>query len=164
MSTASLKIDPDNLPDEGIDLVGTLPKAALALDPADKVQPLSDLDYDIHVQRDDAGLMLLGTLDATFELECGRCLERFPMQMTLSDYVGEVEIEGENKSIIDLTETLRDDILVALPSYPRCEDGNVNERECPAQGRFDAQASLAASADDAPQDTGIWDALDQLQN
>ena len=103
MSTSSLKIDPDNLPDEGIDLAGTLPKAALALDPADKVQPLSDLEYAIHVQRDDAGLMLLGTLDATFELECGRCLERFPMQMTLSDYVGEVEIEGENSHATAIT-------------------------------------------------------------
>lgn len=64
---------------------------------------------------------------------------------------------------MDLTEMIREDILLTLPNFPRCEDGNVEPRDCPAQGKFDP-AELAAEADEAPGgDRGVWNALDKLK-
>ncbi len=160
-----LRIDLKTLPEEGLDICGSLPSSVLNLDASDEIKPLSPLTYELNVQRDDHGLLLMGTLDATFTLVCGRCVTPFPLHLRLENYVGEVEIdEDARESIIDLTDVVRDDILVALPSYPRCEDGNVEPRECPAQGRFDGPAPTEADADAAPQDTGVWDVLDQLKN
>jgi uncharacterized metal-binding protein YceD (DUF177 family) len=82
--------------------------------------------------------------------------------MEVLDYELDLPLEGEG-SIIDLTEAIRDDILVALPPYPRCEDGNIEPRECPAQGRFD---SVPAALPDEPPagDKAVWNVLDQLKN
>jgi hypothetical protein len=54
-------------------------------------------------------------------------------------------------------------MLLALPTFPRCETGNVTPRRCPAEGRFDPATQTVR---DAPQeeDAEVWKALDQLEN
>ena len=164
MSAKPFYIDLHNLPAHGVDVAGTLPATFLEIDPKDVIKPTSDVSYDLHIERDGDSLLLTGSLSASFELECGRCLGRFPYLLDLADYQSEAEVEA-NKSTMDLTDVIRDDILVALPSYPRCEDGNVEPRECPAHGRFELGQGQAPVDDEAAgPDAGVWDALDQLKN
>jgi uncharacterized metal-binding protein YceD (DUF177 family) len=157
-----LKIDLRNLPADGLDIEGTLPTSFFGLEPQDNIRAISSPTYALNLIRDDGKLVITGELCADFSLDCGRCAEPFDYRMEILDYETELPIEGEG-SIIDLTEAIRDDILVALPPYPRCEDGNIEPRECPAIGRFE---SVPAALPDEPakSDPAVWNVLDQLKN
>lgn len=151
-------IDLRSLPSDGVHREGTLPASFFDLAQTDPIKPSSPLTYSLDIQRDDDEIIAQGEVSADFSLQCGRCAERFDYRLEVPDFVVEVPIE--NEQTIDLTAPLREDILLALPSYPRCEDGNIHPRACPAEGRF----TEAAPSDEPPaEDKGIWDALDQLK-
>lgn len=152
-------IDLRSVPDDGRDISGQEAPAFFALAEKDSIQAVSPLKYDLHLERDGGDLLVSGTLEATFSLECGRCLERFEHRLALENYATEIEIEKDGT--INLTDTIREDTLLALPSYPRCEDGNVRPRQCPAEGRFE---SVLETADEEPQGAGqgVWEALNKL--
>lgn len=154
-----LHIDLRSVPDGGKDITGQEPPAFFALDANDPIQAVSPLQYDLHIERDGGDLIVSGSLAVTFSLECGCCLERFEHRLELADYTTELEIQKD--ATINLTDTIREDTLLALPSYPRCEAGNVQPRQCPAEGRFEP---ALATAEGEPQaaDQGVWEALNQL--
>lgn len=157
-----LTVDPRNIPLEGRHLVGTLPVSLFALPENDPVRPTGPVEFDLHATRDEKDLVISGSLRAPFSLDCVRCLEPFEFLVEIGDY--HVEVPIENDQIIDLTEGLREDILLTLPSYPRCEDGNVFPRECSAEGRFEP-GSEDEPGDQAPEGkSGAWDALDQIKS
>ncbi|HRH96235.1 MAG TPA: hypothetical protein PLB55_09900 [Prosthecobacter sp.] len=153
------QIDLRSLPDGGKDIAGQEPPAFFDLAPKDPVQAVSPLQYELHVERDGSDLLVSGRLEATFSLECGGCLERFEYRVELPNYSSEIEIAKDGT--INLTDTIREDTLLALPSYPRCEDGNVRPRQCPAEGRFE---KALETAPDESQDAGpgVWEALNKL--
>jgi uncharacterized protein len=158
----SLQFDPNILPADGLDLQGSLPASFFELPEGDPVRPVSPLEYNLHVSKDDDGeLFVTGEIGATFELDCGRCLEPFQLRIEQGDFAHQIPMENGTP---DLTTLLREDILLTLPTYPRCETGNVTPRECPAEGRFDSSTEL--SGDEAPDASGknTWEALDQLTN
>jgi uncharacterized protein len=152
-------IDLRSLPEGGKDLSGQEIPSFFALDAKDPIQAASPLKYDLHVERDGKDLLITGQLDATFSLECVACLERFDYHVELADYQSEIEIAKDDT--INLTDTIREDTLLALPSYPRCEAGNVQPRQCPAEGRFEPELETAP---DEPQSAGpgVWEALNKL--
>lgn len=152
-------IDLRSLPDGGKDIVGHEPPAFFELGENDPIQCISPLKYELHIERDGGDLLVSGTLEATFSLECGRCLARYEHKVALTDYASELEIAKD--PTINLTDTIREDTLVALPSYPRCEDGNVRPCQCPAEGRFEA---VLETAGEEPQSAGpgVWEALNKL--
>ncbi len=162
MAHAPFLIDLRTLPPEGKDISGTVPASFFALLPTDDVQATSPLVYELHVQVDGKDLLVHGELDASFSLTCGRCVEVYPHRVHLPFYHAEIELEGEN-STMDLTDDVREDILLALPSYPRCEDGNVETRECPARGRFQSESDDETPPLPPAQDPAVWDVLDKLQ-
>lgn len=148
-------IDFRSLPLDGKHIEGRLPASFFALTEADTVRALSPVAYSLDITKDGDDLVVTGSLEAAFSLECGRCTGRFERRVELSDY--QLELAVENSPTMDLTEAIREDILLALPSYPRCEDGNVSPHPCPAEGKFDAH--------DEPQPAGdkAWEALDKLK-
>jgi uncharacterized metal-binding protein YceD (DUF177 family) len=158
----NLKIEPRGLPVDGVHLEGQLPASIFDLSDSDAPKPVSPLTLSIDVIRDDDDLVVTGRVSATFELVCGRCAERFQQEMVLDPYESLVPIENDDP--IDLTTWLREDMLLALPPHPRCENGNVTPRECPAEGRFDPTADAAGEGSDEAQGSRAWDALDQLSN
>lgn len=160
---ARLVIDPRNIPLEGRHLLGSLHAGEFfALAPNDPVRPMGLVEYDLHANRDDNDLIVTGSLRARFSLECVRCLESFEHLAILEPY--RLEIPIENDQIIDLTEVIREDILLSLPSYPRCEDGNVSPRECSAEGRFEPGSPEPLDETPTESPTGVWDALDELKS
>ncbi len=154
-----LFIDLRALPDGGQDLSGQEPPAFFALDDQDSIKAITPLTYALHVEREDGELLVSGSLEATFNLECGCCLELFEQRLSLPHYHASIEIEKD--TTINLTDTLREDILLALPSYPRCEDGNVRPRQCPAEGRFERVLETAAEEPQSA-DPGVWEDLNKL--
>ncbi len=158
----NLKIDPRGLPDDGLDIEGTLPLSFFELPPTDLTQAISKLEYALNILRDSGDLIITGSLAATFEMECGRCTERFQHRIEIDDYSQEIELE--NEELVDLTTWLREDILLTLPTYPRCENGNVQPRECPAEGSFDDAPKSVIIEPHQAEDKAVWEALDQLKN
>lgn len=154
------QFDIRNLPSEGKQVTGTQPASFFNLEETDLVKAESPLVYDLNFIRDDKDILVTGSLDATFSLECGRCLERFQMQVDLQDYQAEVPIEKD--TTMDLTDLIREDILLTLPNFPRCENGNVEPRECPAEGNFEPTEEPLVNEEPGA-DGGVWNALDQLK-
>lgn len=157
-----LKIDPRGMPPEGVHLEGHLPPSVFDLPPEDIVKPISHLEWNIDVIKDEDDIVVTGSIGATFELECGRCTERFQHRVALDDYQLDVPIENDDP--LDLTTWLREDILLTLPTHPRCENGNVTPRECPAEGRFDPVADAEGEESGEADGSRVWEALDQLPN
>ena len=154
------QFDIRNLPDDGKQVTGTLPASFFQLPEKDSAIATSPLTYDLNILRDDKDIIVTGSLEATFSLECGRCLEHFTHQVEMPDYQTEATIEKE--TTMDLTDLIREDILLTLPNFPRCENGNVDLRDCPAEGRFEsAESSVPLKMPGA--DQGVWNALDQLK-
>lgn len=156
-----LLIDLRQLPEEGKSLEGELPASWLELRPDDSVKASGPVIYSLRVERDGSDLLVSGRLDASFDLECGRCLGLLKRRALLPHYHAQLPV-GEADTI-DLTEAVREDILLTIPNFPRCEDGNIEPRSCPAFGRFDSPDPSEGSQPPPGPPSGVWDRLDQLK-
>ncbi|QQL46311.1 YceD family protein [Sulfuriroseicoccus oceanibius] len=159
----SLNIHLDDIPVAGLHVVGETSEDIFQLADND-ARPLGPLHYDLRAYNFEEVVRVEGTLEADFELECTRCLEHFPYHHRIENY--SAEVETENRPTIDLTERIREDILLDLPAYPHC-DAASDDRECSVGDRFTARPD---DIDDAEEDASdpssqdgpdVWSALDQ---
>jgi DUF177 domain-containing protein len=107
------------------------------LDPA--IVPLSTLDGEVTTIRTAEGALVTGDLHTTVELACSRCLELFAMPVRFSieeefrpsiDIItgAKIPLTEEDEAAtridarhtLDLSEVVRQDLLLALPMYPVC--------------------------------------------
>ncbi len=107
------------------------------LDPA--IVPLSTLDGEVTMIRTADEILVTGDLHSTVELSCSRCLELFAMPVRFNieeEFHPSIDIitgakmplteEDEPATMIDahhtldLSEVVRQDLLLALPMYPVC--------------------------------------------
>jgi uncharacterized protein len=102
----------------------------------------------------DGGLFATGILSVPVEMQCVKCLRNFEMTFTVPDFATQVDLEGRES--VDLTPEIREDILLTLPSHPRCDaDGRT---KCPATFQSAPAAPLTEEVD-----SSTWNALDQLK-
>src|SRR6188508_2698201 len=90
--------------------------------------------FALTVRLEGPDVVVEGSVHTLFELECARCGQWFPFEVALENYYTQDPRDGA--ATLDLTGQIREDILLALPGYPRCEDSNVETRTCPATGKF----------------------------
>ncbi|MEM6911022.1 MAG: hypothetical protein AAF555_05500 [Verrucomicrobiota bacterium] len=159
-----MKINLSELPEEGLSLEGETPAEVFDM-PENDARPLSGIRYRFHVRRIENTVIAQGEFSACFQQDCGRCLDPFNRTIELSPHLADEEVGGEE--ILDLTERIRDDILLALPTFPRCEEAD-EVRECPAQGNFEIAAVgdiplQEESTEGGPSSGNVWDALDGLE-
>lgn len=111
--------------------------------------------YDLTAAVVSGSILVRGTLSMNCEMECRRCAEFFPTTVHVSSFFRGYEIRDELESV-DLTADVREDILLALPSFPLCADSckgwcphcgkNLNEGPC--------------GCEEHPERSGVWDVLD----
>jgi len=142
----------DGIPEE---LHGTTSAANLGLEEAD-AEPVGDLRYDLEAGISDGGLWLRGTLALDVRLTCVRTLEKFVTTLEVPDFAHQIEWNGREQ--IDLTEYLREDILLALPPYPKRDpvEETTSSSEIPLIER-------APEKDTGSSQNKAWDALDRLK-
>ncbi len=128
----SLVIDLFSLPEEGKNFSGELDASVFDLSPNDAV-PRGPLRYDLHVQRFEGELLLTGELSAPFDFICVVTLKSFLKTIRLESAAISVEIG--NSSQVDVTEALREEILIEFPSHPRCDEGD-NPEPCEIDSRY----------------------------
>ena len=156
-----MKVHTNQIPADGLHLEGTDSSQLLDLhDPG--IRPLSDIRYALDMGLSDGGLFATGTVGVDLELECVACLDRFSYPLAVPDFACQLELTGAES--VDLTDLVREDIVLALPPHPHC-DWN-GERVC-HKAELLAQAAAAADSpaetDETEKQRRVWGALDQLK-
>jgi uncharacterized metal-binding protein YceD (DUF177 family) len=149
-----MKLHLKQIPPEGRHFAGEEPAAILDLAATDFTARTS-ITYALDVGLSEGGLFATGTLAVDLECACVSCLEKFVLPVRVADFACQVELTGAEE--IDLTEPVREDILLALPAHPRCDWDGI--RACPGVARPAAEPSAEAEAPSRE----TWAVLDQLK-
>lgn len=158
-----LLIDLSNLPEEGKSFAGELSPEIFDL-PEGDAKAVGPLTYDLYVQRFGSELLLTGKLSAPFEFTCVRTLHPFVQTIFLEDAAVSQEITAEGD--LDVTESIREEVLINFPVDPRCDDAD-EPQHCEIDSRY--LAVDKEGADDvgsAPRAPGNdpWSQLDAIKN
>ena len=104
------------------------------------VRPFGGVRYALEAKVYGAELLVKGRLEQDFDLVCSRCGRDFDTTVKVEDFVFSAEI-GEKTEFIDLTNDARECIILALPTYPVCDEdcpGIEQKRESAPDGRWSA--------------------------
>lgn len=122
------------------------------------VVPRGGYEYDVEAGQQGQSVWVTGQVSASFDLRCVNCLEMFRYSVELPDFAAQQDVSGPE--IIDLTDEVREDILLALPPHPKCDvDGDVI---CPGRRLAADHAPEKAPQERARSSDSSWDALNQL--
>ena len=156
-----MKVHTNQIPAAGLHLEGADSSKILDLhDPA--IRPLSDIRYALDVGLSEGGLFATGTIGVDLELECVACLDRFSYPLEVPDFACQIELTGSES--VDLTEPVREDILLALPPHPHCDwNGERVCRKAELLAKATAAADSLAETDETEKQRRVWSALDQLK-
>lgn len=64
----------------------------------------------------------MGRYETSLSMECHRCLRRFAYPVSSTDYIWEQPVRLSGDEIIDLTEGIREDIMLGLPLKNLCSE------------------------------------------
>jgi len=154
-----IELDTRKIPDEGLALEGEISDDIFEIPKEDGISPVGATRYSARAYIIEGELHVEGDFEADFELECSRCLEKFVFPVKLQGH--NLTENLENPTEADLTGALREDILLALPSYPHCEEGKT-PRKCPAEGKFETTNRAPAVEESSEEPTNQWAELDNL--
>ncbi len=150
-----MKIDVRQFPESGLDLKGEASAADYDLPPDMFFEP-GPVRYAFRVERAGPEFLVTGRFSIEFRLACSRCLEPIPWGVRIDRFAASFEAAGIE--MINLTERIREDTLLALPMAPACVLDT--EERCPITGVSYRRGS------DAFADwhrTEAWEALDQFK-
>ena len=151
-----LLIDVARLDRDGEDYSGAVDDAVLELD-GELLRPFGGIRYELFVQQFGTELLVRGTLAQDFDAVCSRCGGDFDFTLKVGGFTTRVESD-ENTELVDLTDELRQSIILALPSYPVCRQDCRGV--CPTCGKNLNEGSCAC---DHTERDSRWGALDALE-
>lgn len=159
-----LLINLEKLPeDEAKQFTGELDPSLFDL-PKGDAQPKGPLAYDLSVQLFGKELFVNGKISAPFEFSCVRTLKPFIKTISIDDFASSVEIEDQ--VIVDITEVLREDILLAFPAYPKCDEGD-DPMPCEINSSYldvDKHPQERVNTSRTDGNAGVWDVLDSFNS
>ena len=147
---------------ESLFISGTINEDIWELQDSDLVQPAGQLKYSGDASIISGELLVTGDFSAKFTFQCTHCLVLFEKTISLSNHSLLAPIEG--KSTIDLTNALREDILLALPDFTKCDQGDDENRTCPASGDYIESLNARNNGEDTTNSppSKQWEALDNF--
>lgn len=151
----------ENWSSEGRCLSGELDSCIFGVENED-VKACGNLLYDLDAQLFDHELLLTGTISAVFRLQCARCLKEFDYELRADALSLSFDVADELQ--IDVTDALREELVIELPSYPKCE---ISGQECQINDEnlhFGLDKEVEAGVESpTPGGRSVWDALDRLK-
>ena len=112
-------IEISKIPPGGVSYEGEEPAGVLDLEPSANIRLVAPIRYDLFADLVGERLMVKGRLASHAEAGCCRCGEKFEFPVKVDRFL--VVREFRNKSeIADLTEDIREDTILAFPSFPVC--------------------------------------------
>lgn len=155
-----------HITDEPLFLDGTETKDILELEnDADRI-PVSDITYNLIATKSGSGQDLLVNGTATFQLKsnCVRCMKELVIPIVTENLC--IFREKVPDQEVDITEDVREELLLALPDYIHCSEdckglcchcgANLNDGPCECNSGDDTED--LSSNEDNP-----WNVLDQLK-
>jgi uncharacterized protein len=122
-----LLINLRHLEAHNIRLEGELSVAELDIETRDEIIQLAQpLEYSLEVQKLEGGLLIQGNLSLVLKCQCVRCLKVFAHHLQLDPWTIHLPLHGEEavpivNDCVDLTPSVREDILLEFPQHPLCE-------------------------------------------
>ena len=108
------------------------------------VKPFGGVRYRLSAQVFGTELLVRGHLEQDFTLVCSRCGKDFDETVAVDDFTTSVEIDEKTQEV-DLTDETRECIILALPTYPVCDEacpGIEQKTEMPEDDRWGALDQL----------------------
>lgn len=150
-------INVDLLGQDPSDYSGELPAEVLGDQGDMHVFPLSPLCFELQAQLLGNEVLVRGRIEMDLRLCCTRCAEFFSTKAADSAFLRDYEISEESQAI-DLSEDLREGILLKIPGFPLCSKDCKGL--CPLCGKNlnrDSCSCQVQTTDDR------WSGLDPLQ-
>ena len=110
------------------------------------VHPFGGIRYRLEAQLFGSELLVRGHLEQDFDLVCCRCGGDFDTTVKVEDFTASFEVAADSPEV-DLTDEVRESIILALPAYPLCDEA------CPG---IEPKTSV-------PTGDSRWSALDGLK-
>lgn len=155
-----MKIDVREIPEGGLQVRGETTHDIFELED-ELIKPHGALRYDFHASLVSGSVLVRGRVSTKFLASCVRCLEPMALEIELGDCVFHLPISTQGT--VDLTESVREDILLALPVYPHCEDGTP-PKQCPLRGHFEEPEGLGEESREAsPGGRSSWSTLEGFE-
>ena len=149
-----------DFPEEGRTVRGELDGALFGID-SDALHSTGPLAYELELQLYETELVVRGQVSAPFSLRCDRCLAHFDYTVELPDFTMSYDVKG--KAELDITDDLREELILALPAYPKCELADLECEINDTFGDFRLDKDPQSGVDSAtPSGESVWDALDGL--
>ena len=147
-----MKVHLRQIPAEGLHLEGEedCPIQDLATEDMECAGPLR---YSLDVGISEGAVWASGRLDQPVQLRCVSCLETFVHAIEVPEFA--LHMDGGGPELVDFAPMVREDILLNLPAYPRCD--RHGGRECPGAKTLDH----GGAEEPAPRKPD-WSALDKL--
>ncbi len=157
---ASLTFQALDLPVEGVDLCGEIAFAALDLHEDDLFTFLSPLRFTLTAAPVEDSVLVRGRLEAEVQRVCDRCLE--PGKVLLKVDPVCYHYEHVAGAVVDLTDAVREDILLAFPQTWLCRA--ECRGLCPRCGcnRNESTCGCPPEEPDEGDEDDTWGALDDL--
>jgi len=151
-----LKISLHSLPSEGMDLQCEVEAAAFDIAADEVVQLTHPVKLELYIRKVQAEVLVRGKFTTQVQFRCDRCLVNFAYELS-NDQLCYL-LEDCNDEIIDLTEPLREDIILAFPQHLLCSE--QCRGLCPHCGEDLNQNPCRCTVDDGT--AGVWGILDKL--
>ena len=135
-----LNIDISSLTNDGCNLSWRFKPAELELDILRDGEFTSEIRVDVRARWQGEQIEIDGDIRATGHFTCVRCLTEFDIEIASSFKIVENAEDvffrvphGKEKSGIDIMPDIREELILALPDYPLCE--NDCRGLCPSCGK-----------------------------
>jgi uncharacterized protein len=151
-----MKILVARIPEEGSHYNGDEPASIMQVEGEPFIRNPDDVHYTLYAQRVSDELVVRGTLDVGLELQCARCSEFFSTTVGVSDFLRAYPAPEDTDSV-DITEDLREEILLHVPGFPLCSE--QCKGVCPRCGADLNKGSCGCKVEEGP---GTWSVLDGL--
>ena len=138
-----LIVDASRLDADGEELEGEVD--AVDLD-EEFVKPFGGVRYRLRAQLFGSELLVRGRIEQDFDLVCSRCGRDFDDTIAVDDFTVSREIDQKEPEV-DLTDEVRESIILALPTYPVCSEtcpGIEQRVQLPADDRWSVLDHLAS--------------------
>ncbi len=149
-----MKIHLRQIPVEGLHLEGVEEPAVLDIHEPD-ILSAAPIRYALDLGLTAEGLFATGSLETEIGLRCVRCLEAFQYPIRVDDFAAQVELTGAET--VDLTPSVREDILLTLPAHPRCDWNGA--KVCRGAGEWTG----GEGGKPTEREADAWEALDKLR-
>lgn len=151
----------NQIEEDGTQLIHQLDPKLLDLSESDHFHSAGEIGIDLWAKLVGTSVLVEGKITTSVTSECDRCLENYLIPIEINDYCHYFD---DFDDYIDLTDTIREDILLAFPTRTLCKE--ECEGFCPTCGTnlniSECECEEVDFEEDEEESSNVWAAFDNL--